>query len=104
MMAQKLNLIAFTLINNEKSLQRKNTMNSVIKTYKFKQFVYEKPYFPHYEEYKNHEFVIDHPHPDPEASDHVWLICVTNKHVKVKGYVELDQLEETSTMTIKGVT
>lgn len=92
---------AFTLMNNEKNLKKRAPADSDIKTYTFKKFVYEAPYFPHYEEYRDHEFIIDHPHPDPEASDHVWLICVTNRNVRVKGYVELDQLEETSTVSIR---
>lgn len=36
---------AFTLMNNEKNLKKRAPANSDIKTYTFKKFVYEAPYF-----------------------------------------------------------
>jgi len=64
-------------------------------TYKFKDFVYEKPYAPYYDRYREHEFVIDHYSAEDETQQHVWLTCVTDSSIVVAGYVELHQLEKT---------
>lgn len=61
--------------------------------YKFKDFVYEKPYAPYYDSYQGHEFVIDHYSEEDESQQHVWLSCVSDPSLLVKGYVELYQLE-----------
>ena len=60
----------------------------------FKAHVYAPPFAPYYDAYKGHVFVIDHRHPEPEATDHVWLECIDDPSVKVQGYVELDDLAE----------
>lgn len=61
--------------------------------FRFKDFVYERPYTPYYDKYKGHVFAIDHFMPEDELLQHVWLRCVTDETVKVMGYVELFQLE-----------
>ena len=61
--------------------------------YKFKDFVYEKPYAPYYDHYRGHEFVIDHYSTEDESQQHVWLTCVSDSSILVAGYVELHQLE-----------
>jgi hypothetical protein len=63
------------------------------KRYEFKKHVYAPPYTPYYDAYKGHVFVIDHYHPDKDATDHVWLICVDDPKVKVLGYVEIGDLK-----------
>lgn len=60
--------------------------------YKFRDFVYEEPYFPFYERYRGHEFVIDHYNAEDEEQQHVWLKCVSDTSITVNGYVELYQL------------
>lgn len=61
--------------------------------YKFKDFVYEKPYAPYYDDYRGHEFTIDHYSDEDESQQHVWLTCVSDSSILVSGYVELHQLE-----------
>lgn len=63
-------------------------------TSKFKDFVYAPPYAPYYDNYRGHEFVIDHYSQEDDTQQHVWLTCVSDSAIKVAGYVELDQLEE----------
>jgi len=63
-------------------------------TFKFKDFVYEKPYAPYYDRYRGHEFAIDHYLKEDEMQQHVWLTCVSDPSIVVAGYVELYQLEE----------
>lgn len=65
-----------------------------MKIYKFKDIVYEEPYSPYFDDYKNQTFIIDHYMQEDETNQHVWLICIDDKSVKVKGYVELYMLEE----------
>jgi len=62
--------------------------------YRFLDKVYQKPYSPDYAPYKGHTFRIDHFHHEDETNQHVWLICVDNEKIIVKGYVHLDDLEE----------
>jgi hypothetical protein len=62
--------------------------------YRFKDFVYEKPYAPYYDSYREHLFEIDHYSEQDESKQHVWLTCVSNPAIIVAGYVELHQLEE----------
>jgi hypothetical protein len=62
--------------------------------YRFKDFVYEKPYAPYYDEYRGYSFVIDHYSKEDEYQQHVWLKCTDPNGPSVKGYVELYQLEE----------
>lgn len=64
------------------------------KTYKFKDHVYEKPYTPYYDDYKGHEFIIDHFSKEDEMNQHVWVKCTSNENILVKGYVHLDDLVE----------
>ena len=61
--------------------------------YRFRDFVYEKPYAPYYDSYRGHEFTIDHYSAEDETQQHVWLTCVTDPSILVRGYVELHQLE-----------
>lgn len=61
--------------------------------YRFRDFVYEKPYAPYYNSYRGHEFTIDHYSAEDETQQHVWLTCVTDPSILVRGYVELHQLE-----------
>ena len=61
--------------------------------YRFRDFVYEKPYSPYYDSYRRHEFTIDHYSAEDETQQHVWLTCVTDPSILVRGYVELHQLE-----------
>jgi len=63
-------------------------------TFKFKDFVYEKPYAPYYDRYQGHEFSIDHYNEEDETQQHVWLTCVSDPSIIVAGYVELSQLEK----------
>ena len=63
-------------------------------TFKFKDFVYEKPYAPYYDRYRGHEFAIDHYLKEDETQQHVWLTCVSDPSIVVTGYVELYQLEK----------
>ena len=66
-----------------------------MKIYRFNEKVYEPPFTPYYDRYKDHLFMIDHYHPDPDAADdHVWMTCLTDSDVLVDGYVHLDVLEE----------
>jgi hypothetical protein len=64
-----------------------------MKIYQFHPKVFTQPYAPYFDAYKGHQFVVDHVHPEPEATDHVWLRCIDGD-VAVDGYVELDQLVE----------
>lgn len=60
--------------------------------YFFKPHVYEKPFAPYYDLYKNHTFVIIGYH--PEDKNHVYLKCYDNSSIKVNGYVDLNDLEK----------
>lgn len=62
------------------------------KKYQFKKRVFAPPFAPYYDNYRGHQFVIDHAHPDAEAVGHVWLTCVDDPSVKVDGYVEMEDL------------
>lgn len=68
--------------------------------YKLAPHVYEPPYAPHYDSYKGHFFKIDHSHSSKypeehynEWSDSYWLICLDDPSVKVKGYIDYEDLE-----------
>ena len=61
--------------------------------YRFRDFVYEKPYAPYYDRYREHEFSIDYYSAEDDTDQHVWLTCVSDPSILVKGYVELYQLE-----------
>lgn len=61
--------------------------------YRFCEKVYSAPYAPYYDSYRDHVFVIDHYSEEDESRQHVWLTCVSDPDIVVKGYVELDQLE-----------
>ena len=61
--------------------------------YRFRDFVYEKPYAPYYDSYCGNEFAIDHYSAEDETQQHVWLTCVTDPSILVRGHVELHQLE-----------
>lgn len=52
--------------------------------------VHESPFYPYYEEYKNHKFRVDHIH----HGDHLALSCITGD-VIVKGYVHDFDVKET---------
>jgi len=60
----------------------------------YKEYVYKEPYSPYYEEYKNHKFVIDHFMENDELQEHVWLSCVDDINLKLKGYVHYSDLQE----------
>lgn len=47
----------------------------------FLEKVYHPPFYPYYEEYKGHQFMVDHVH----YGDHLALSCITGD-VLVKGY------------------
>jgi hypothetical protein len=61
--------------------------------YRFKDFVYKKPYAPYYDHYQGHTFVIDHYSEEDQSQQHVWLTCVSDPSILVRGYVELNQLK-----------
>jgi len=61
--------------------------------YRFRDIVYAPPYAPYYDQYRGHVFVIDHYMAEDESQQHVWLTCVSDPGILVKGYVELYQLE-----------
>jgi len=63
-------------------------------TFKFKDFVYSTPYAPYYDHYRGHTFQIDHFSTEDEQRQHVWLTCLSDPSIMVRGYVELYQLEE----------
>lgn len=68
--------------------------------YRLASHVYKPPYTPYYDDYKDHFFKIDHSHSskypeehDNEWSDSYWLICLDDSSVKVKGYIDYEDLE-----------
>lgn len=60
--------------------------------FRFRDYVYEPPYAPYYDNYKGHVFRIDHFHPEDENKGHVWLTCVDDPTVNVAGYVHMADL------------
>ena len=62
-------------------------------TYRFRDKVFSAPYAPYYDQYHGHTFRIDHYGEEDETRQHVWLTCVSDPGIVVKGYVELDQLK-----------
>ena len=61
--------------------------------YVFHERVYDEPFMPYYDEYKGHTFEVDHLHPeDPEG--HVFMRCVSDPSIKVKGAVHWEDLVE----------
>jgi hypothetical protein len=60
---------------------------------KFKSHVYEPPFSPYYDKYKNQTFIADHFHPEDETEEHVWLVCVSDPSIAVDGYVHYHDLE-----------
>lgn len=60
--------------------------------YKFRSRMFEDPYRPYYEAYRDHVFRICHYHPEDETGGHVWLVCDDDPAVEVKGYVHLTDL------------
>lgn len=71
-----------------------------MKSYKFYDGMFgeNSPYYPFYEEYDGHTFVIDHVMVDPEdgelVEDHVWITCVDDPTLIVKGYIHFGDLVE----------
>lgn len=63
-----------------------------MKRYIFKPHVYETPFTPYYDSYKNHVFQICGYHPEP--NNHVYLKCIDDPSIKVNGCVEMEDLEE----------
>ena len=61
--------------------------------YRFHEKVYQEPFAPYYDNYKGHEFVIDHFHPEDPRGEHVMMACVDDHSVKVNGYVHLADME-----------
>ena len=61
--------------------------------YKFKEKVYAPPYAPYYDQYQGHTFSIDHYSKEDKSRQHVWLTCVSDSSILVRGYVEIHQLE-----------
>lgn len=62
--------------------------------YRFLDKMYKEPYAPHYEMYKGHTFRIDHYHNEDETNQHVWLVCIDDESIIVKGYVHIGDLEQ----------
>jgi hypothetical protein len=62
--------------------------------YKFKDHVYVKPYVPYYDEYKGEIFIIKQTHPHDKSGEHVWMECISNTSIKVKGYVHRSDIEQ----------
>lgn len=60
--------------------------------YRFHDRMFEDPYRPYYEVYRDHVFRICHYHPEDETGGHVWLICDDDPEIKVKGYVHFTDL------------
>jgi hypothetical protein len=63
-----------------------------MKQYIFKPHVYEPPFSPYYDSYKDHKFIISGTH--PQTSDHVYLKCIDDPSIKVNGCVDMEDLEE----------
>ena len=61
--------------------------------YQFRDIVYAAPYAPYYDSYRGHTFCIDHYSDEDEQRQHVWLTCVSDSSIVVRGYIELNQLE-----------
>ena len=62
--------------------------------YQFRDIVFEPPYSPYYDEYRDHTFAIKYYSEEDENRQHVKLICISNPDIIVNGYVELYQLKE----------
>ena len=62
-------------------------------TYRFRDKVFSAPYAPYYDQYRGHTFCIDYYMAEDESQQHVWLTCVSDPSIVVKGYVEMNQLE-----------
>lgn len=60
--------------------------------FKFLDKVYRPPFKPFYDNYRGHEFVVTHFHPDDVDKRHVFLECVSNPNLKVDGCVHIDDL------------
>ncbi len=60
--------------------------------FKFLDKVYRPPFKPFYDNYRGHEFVVKHFHPDDVDKRHVLLECVSDPNLKVDGYVHIDDL------------
>lgn len=60
--------------------------------YKFHPRVFQPPYYPHYQDYVEQRFVIDHYHPEDDLQQLVWLRCTTDPSIELHGYVELANL------------
>jgi len=67
-------------------------MTEMNKQFQFHSKVFSAPYAPYYDEYRGEVFEIDHVH--PEDDEHVFLRCVSNPEIKVKGAVHRDELVE----------
>ena len=60
--------------------------------FKFDNKMFKAPFAPFYNRYKDHEFVIDHYHPEDELQQHVFVKCVDDPELKVDGYVDIRDL------------
>lgn len=58
-------------------------------TVEFLEHVYSPPYTPYYDAYKGHQFRVEKFMVDEGKliRDHVWVVCLTDPSVIVKGYV-----------------
>jgi hypothetical protein len=65
---------------------------------KFKDYVFTSHHFsPYYDDYQGHEFLIDSYYEDPDEAmvetSHVYLKCITDTNLQVKGCVHACDLE-----------
>ena len=63
-------------------------------TYIFHNRVYNKPFAPYYDAYKEHIFSIDHVMKEDTTGEHVWVVCIDDPSIKVNGYVHRKDLVE----------
>ena len=68
--------------------------NNMQTLYRFKPETYEGDLAFYFGEYKGHVFVIDHVMPEDETGLHVWVHCVDDPTVGLRGYVHRTDLEE----------
>lgn len=60
--------------------------------WRFNDRVYTSIYKGYYDNYRGHQFFIDHFSHEDEDNQHVWLICDDDPDIKVAGYVDLRDL------------
>jgi hypothetical protein len=67
----------------------------------FREHVYYPPFTPHYDRYKEHIFIVEKYYDEDDADElledgeidsHLWLKCVSDPIIKLKGYVHAEDL------------